>query len=142
MMSKRPHVAILAYDQLCMFEFGIAVEVFGLNRPEFADIPWYTWEVVGIEPGPYRAMGGQGLVVAPAAAFGKHALGLRLQLGKRGPDAVLSLAGKVTYQPEHDGQQEVAYRLHEYETWPSRPPPARHSKRWARRRSPPPSRAA
>jgi AraC family transcriptional activator FtrA len=58
MMSKRPHVAILAYDQLCMFEFGIAVEVFGLNRPEFADIPWYTWEVVGIESGPYRAMGG------------------------------------------------------------------------------------
>lgn len=34
------HVAILAYDQLCMFEFGIAVEVFGLPRPEFAHIDW------------------------------------------------------------------------------------------------------
>lgn len=51
------HVAILAYDQLCMFEFGIAVEVFGLARPEFAHLDWYTHEIVGIEPGPYRAGG-------------------------------------------------------------------------------------
>ena len=27
-------VAILAYDGLCTFEFGIAVEIFGLARPE------------------------------------------------------------------------------------------------------------
>lgn len=52
------HVAILAYDQLCMFEFGIAIEVFGLPRPEFAHLDWYSYEIVGIEPGPYRAMGG------------------------------------------------------------------------------------
>jgi AraC family transcriptional activator FtrA len=52
------HVAILAYDQLCMFEFGIAVEVFGLPRPEFAHLDWYSYEIVGIEPGPYRSMGG------------------------------------------------------------------------------------
>ncbi len=58
MMHKPPHVAILAYDQLCMFEFGIAVEVFGLTRPEFEGLGWYSWEIVGIEPGPYRAMGG------------------------------------------------------------------------------------
>ena len=41
-----------------MFEFGIAVEVFGLARPEFADLGWYTYEIVGIEPGPYRSTGG------------------------------------------------------------------------------------
>ena len=52
------HVAILAYDQLCMFEFGIAVEIFGLPRPEFADLDWYSYEIVGIEPGPYRSTGG------------------------------------------------------------------------------------
>jgi AraC family transcriptional activator FtrA len=52
------HVAILAYDQLCMFEFGIAVEVFGLPRPEFAGLDWYSHEIVGIEPGPYRSTGG------------------------------------------------------------------------------------
>lgn len=59
-MSPAPnrHVAILAYDQLCMFEFGIAVEVFGLARPEFADLGWYTHEIVGIEPGPFRSTGG------------------------------------------------------------------------------------
>lgn len=51
------HVAILAYDQLCMFEFGIAVEVFGLPRPEFAHLDWYSYEIVGIEPGPYRSTG-------------------------------------------------------------------------------------
>ena len=59
-MKRLPnrHVAILAYDQLCIFEFGIAVEVFGLPRPEFADLDWYSYEIVGIEPGPYRSTGG------------------------------------------------------------------------------------
>jgi AraC family transcriptional activator FtrA len=52
------HVAILAYDQLCMFEFGIALEVFGLPRPEFDGLCWYTHEIVGIEPGPWRSIGG------------------------------------------------------------------------------------
>ena len=58
MSDPNRHVAILAYDQLCMFEFGIAVEVFGLARPEFAHLDWYSHEIVGIEPGPYRANGG------------------------------------------------------------------------------------
>jgi AraC family transcriptional activator FtrA len=60
MLKKPPnrHVVILAYDQLCMFEFGIAVEVFGLARPEFAHLDWYSYEIVGVEPGPYRATGG------------------------------------------------------------------------------------
>ncbi len=31
---KGPLVAVLAYDGLCTFEFGIAYEVFGLPRPE------------------------------------------------------------------------------------------------------------
>ncbi len=58
MSPPNRHVAILAYDQLCMFEFGIAVEVFGLPRPEFAHLNWYSYEIVGIEPGPYRSTGG------------------------------------------------------------------------------------
>ena len=56
--AARKHVAILAYDQLCMFEFGIAAEVFGLTRPEFDGLGWYTHEIVGIEPGPWRSTGG------------------------------------------------------------------------------------
>lgn len=50
-------VAILAYDGLCTFEFGIAVEIFGLPRPEFG-VDWYRHHVVGLERGPLRAMGG------------------------------------------------------------------------------------
>ena len=50
-------VAILAYDGLCTFEFGIAVEIFGLARPEF-DFPWYRHRIVGLDEGPMRAMGG------------------------------------------------------------------------------------
>ncbi len=50
-------VAALAYDQLCSFEFGCAVEVFGLPRPELGD-HWYRFVTCASEPGPLRAMGG------------------------------------------------------------------------------------
>lgn len=50
-------VAILAYDGLCTFEFGIAVEIFGLARPEFG-FPWYEHRIVAVDQGPMRAMGG------------------------------------------------------------------------------------
>lgn len=48
---------MLAYDGLCTFEFGIAVEVFGLPRPEF-DFPWYSHRIVAVDPPPMRAAGG------------------------------------------------------------------------------------
>jgi len=50
-------VAVIAYDGLCTFEFGIAVEVFGLPRPEF-DFSWYQFTVVSAEGRRSRAMGG------------------------------------------------------------------------------------
>ncbi|MBA3676914.1 MAG: transcriptional regulator FtrA [Sphingosinicella sp.] len=50
-------VALLAYDGLCAFEFGCAVEIFGLARPEL-EIPWYDFKVCGIEPGPLRSIAG------------------------------------------------------------------------------------
>lgn len=50
-------VAILAYDGLCTFEFGIAVEIFGLARPEF-DFQWYEHRIAAVDQGPMRAMGG------------------------------------------------------------------------------------
>jgi hypothetical protein len=34
---SRHRVVVLAYDGLCTFEFGIAVEIFGLPRPEMGD---------------------------------------------------------------------------------------------------------
>jgi AraC family transcriptional activator FtrA len=54
------HVAILAYDRLCTFEFGCAVELFALERPEL-NVAWYSYAVCAIEPGPLCAAGGLAL---------------------------------------------------------------------------------
>ncbi len=53
---KRPLVCAIAYDGLCTFEFGIAVELFALSRPEFDH--WYQFTTVKAEPGPITAVGG------------------------------------------------------------------------------------
>ncbi|OCP38732.1 transcriptional regulator FtrA [Ensifer sp. LC163] len=56
-----PLVVALAYDGLCTFEFGVAVEMFGLPRPEMGE-GWYRFAVAAIEPGELRATGGIRLV--------------------------------------------------------------------------------
>ena len=58
---RRPRVVVLAYDGLCTFEFGVAVELFGLARPEMGEL-WYDFEVASVEDGPIRATGGIRLV--------------------------------------------------------------------------------
>ena len=50
------NAVVLAYDNLCTFEFGIVVELFGLPRPEFER--WYTLRVARVEDGPLTAAGG------------------------------------------------------------------------------------
>jgi AraC family transcriptional activator FtrA len=50
-------VAVLAYQGLCTFEFGIVVEIFGLPRPELG-VPWYRFRACSLERGPVRATGG------------------------------------------------------------------------------------
>lgn len=52
-----PLVAVLLYDGLCTFEFGIAAEIFGLARPEMGR-GWYRFASCAVEPGPLRAHGG------------------------------------------------------------------------------------
>ncbi len=52
-----PVVAVLAYDGLCTFEFGIAYEVFGLPRPEMG-AGWYRFAGLRHRAGPLRAAGG------------------------------------------------------------------------------------
>lgn len=54
--TKSTLVCVLAYDGLCTFEFGIAVELFALPRPEFER--WYQFAAVKAEPGPVHATGG------------------------------------------------------------------------------------
>ena len=54
--QEAPLVCAIAYDGLCTFEFGIAVELFALPRPEFKN--WYRFATVKAEQGPMRAVGG------------------------------------------------------------------------------------
>lgn len=49
-------VAALVYDGLCSFEYGIAVEMFGLARPEFEQ--WYSFTSCAVERGSLRTAGG------------------------------------------------------------------------------------
>ena len=42
---------------MCTFEFALAVEIFGLKRPELG-VPWYDFSVCAVERGPLRAIGG------------------------------------------------------------------------------------
>jgi len=55
-MSKTKRVAILAYDGLASFEFGCALELFSLPRPEMD--AWYQTSVVSLTGEPVSAMGG------------------------------------------------------------------------------------
>ncbi len=54
---KKHAVVALAYDQLCTFELGCVIEIFGLARPEI-NVPWYDFAVCAVERGPIRAAGG------------------------------------------------------------------------------------
>lgn len=54
---SRPLVVTLAYDGLCTFEFGVAVEIFGLPRPELGE-NWYRFAVAAVDSGALRATGG------------------------------------------------------------------------------------
>jgi AraC family transcriptional activator FtrA len=56
-MPTNSLVVAVAYDGLCTFEFGCAVEVFGLSRPEMGP-GWYRFAVAAVEPSPLRAAGG------------------------------------------------------------------------------------
>lgn len=65
-------VAVLAYDGLCTFEFGIAVEVFALPRPELK-CPWYAFEVCGVRRGAVHATGGVRVVAHQGLSALEHA---------------------------------------------------------------------
>jgi AraC family transcriptional activator FtrA len=55
--TRRLHrVIVVAYDRVALFELAIAVEVFGLPRPELG-VPWYEFAVCSLDPGPLRATG-------------------------------------------------------------------------------------
>ncbi|WP_435948099.1 transcriptional regulator FtrA [Dryocola sp. BD586] len=82
---KNPLVIALAYDGLCTFEFGVAVEIFGLARPEMGE-EWYRFAVAGIDKGELRATGGIRLAVDGGLELLAQA-GTIIVPGWRGADA-------------------------------------------------------
>jgi AraC family transcriptional activator FtrA len=82
-LTNRLIVAV-AYDGLCMFEFGIAIEIFGLPRPEMGE-SWYRFAVAGIDGGELRATGGVRVVVDGGADLIEQA-GTIVMPGWRGVD--------------------------------------------------------
>ncbi len=55
-------MAALVYDGLSPFELAIAVEVFGLERPELEARWWYEFDVCAEQPGQLRTLGSFDLV--------------------------------------------------------------------------------
>ena len=80
-------VVVLAYDGLCTFEFGVAVEIFGLPRPEMGE-SWYRFAVAGVDEGELRATGGIRILADGDLSLLEHA-DLILVPGWRGIDAAV-----------------------------------------------------
>src|SRR5471032_187853 len=59
---RNRRLVLLAYECLCTFEFGIAVEAFG-RADELLGQPLYDLEVASVEEGTFGAQGGVRLVV-------------------------------------------------------------------------------
>ncbi|WP_158966868.1 GlxA family transcriptional regulator [Paraglaciecola sp. L3A3] len=53
------NVAILAYNNIAIFELSCAIEIFALPRPEYTD--WYQTEVISFDSQPIKATGGVSL---------------------------------------------------------------------------------
>ena len=78
------NVAVLVYDGLCTFEYGIAVEMFGIARPELPT--WYRFASCAVDRGPMRAAGGLS-VRADAGLERLSRAGTIIVPGWRGADA-------------------------------------------------------
>ncbi len=63
MVPANKLVVAVAYDCLCMFEFAVAAELFGLDRPEL-DVDWYDFHVVSSSSEPMTALGGVSLTTS------------------------------------------------------------------------------
>ncbi len=93
-------VVALAYDGLCTFEFGVAVEVFGLARPEMGE-DWYRFAVAAIDEGEMRATGGVRFVAVGGLELIEQA-GTIIVPGWRGMDEPVPAALCAALRRAHD----------------------------------------
>jgi transcriptional regulator GlxA family with amidase domain len=56
-LTAAHRVVTVASDQLALFELGVPVEVFGIDRPDLVD-PWYEHVICSADPNPLRASSG------------------------------------------------------------------------------------
>ncbi len=85
MLTSRPHrVVAVVYDRLCVFEFGIVVEMFGLPRPELP-VEWYRFSLCSLDAGPLDATAGVRIEARQGLAALRKADTIALP-GWRGPD--------------------------------------------------------
>lgn len=54
---ENKRVVAVAYDGLCLFEYGVTTELFALDRPEL-ELDWYRFETVSVDPAPLRMAAG------------------------------------------------------------------------------------
>jgi AraC family transcriptional activator FtrA len=78
-------VVALAYDGLCTFEYGVAVELFALPRPEMGP-DWYRFATAAVEPGELKGLGGVRVVGDGGLELLDQA-SVIVAPGWRGPDA-------------------------------------------------------
>ena len=71
---KQKRVAILTYPDLCTFEFGCAVELFALPRPDIRS--WYQTDIVALQKEAVTATGGfhvsSDVVLSPETGFANY----------------------------------------------------------------------
>lgn len=91
-----PLVVALAYDGLCMFEFGIAIEVFGLPRPEMG-ADWYRFAIAAADPGEIRSTAGLRLALDGGLDLLEQA-DIIIIPGWRGADAPVPEALRIALQ--------------------------------------------
>ncbi len=82
---------------MATFEFGVAVEVFGLPRPELD--PWYTFSVCSVDENPLRATGGFTLTVDKGLGALRSAGTIIVpgwrDVGERPPEALTRALGRA-----------------------------------------------
>ncbi|QCI98392.1 transcriptional regulator FtrA [Agrobacterium larrymoorei] len=93
-------VVALAYDGLCTFEFGVAVEVFGLSRPEMG-ADWYRFAVAAIDDGEMHATGGVRFIADGGVELIERA-GTIIVPGWRGVDAAVPEALCAALRKAHE----------------------------------------